>query len=46
MKQPDFKNDIVTLSQGDRGILEFQYKIPDISRTCNRIYRPRMDGIF
>ena len=24
----DFKNDIVTLSQGDRGILEFQYKIP------------------
>jgi FtsP/CotA-like multicopper oxidase with cupredoxin domain len=22
------KNDIVTLSQGDRGILEFQYKIP------------------
>jgi manganese oxidase len=24
----DFKNDIVTLSQGDRGILEFQYNIP------------------
>jgi manganese oxidase len=24
----DFKNDIVTLSQGDRGILEFQYDIP------------------
>jgi manganese oxidase len=24
----DFKNDIVTLSQGDRGILEFQYGIP------------------
>jgi manganese oxidase len=24
----DFKNDIVSLSQGDRGILEFQYKIP------------------
>jgi manganese oxidase len=24
----DFKNDIVTLSQRNRGILEFQYKIP------------------
>jgi manganese oxidase len=24
----DFKNDIVTLSQGDRGILEFRYDIP------------------
>jgi manganese oxidase len=24
----DFRNDIVTLSQGDRGILEFQYDIP------------------
>jgi FtsP/CotA-like multicopper oxidase with cupredoxin domain len=25
---PDFKTDIVTLSQGDRGILEFQYDYP------------------
>jgi len=25
---PNFKTDIVTLSQGDRGILEFQYDIP------------------
>ena len=25
---PNFKTDIVTLSQGDRGILEFQYNIP------------------
>jgi FtsP/CotA-like multicopper oxidase with cupredoxin domain len=25
---PNFKTDILTLSQGDRGILEFQYDIP------------------
>ena len=27
-KEPSFENDIVTLGQGDRGILEFDYPYP------------------
>ena len=27
-KEPSFENDIVTLGQGDRGLLEFDYPYP------------------